>query len=185
MSQNHANSYYEPHGRWWHCSALIDGKLIIYGGNQLGTCADGHIDLNAVYQFDIATEKWKQLLTSGTPPQAFRGVVCTAVKSFVYFFGGDEAGRNFSNELYCLDTSARKWSQLTPVNPESSPMAKSWASIVTHTDSILVTFGGFGILPVSIHRGVQYVQHPFSGRFGNVGWTNELVCYHIEQSKFA
>ena len=53
--------YNEPQGRFWHWSAIVDGKQYTYGGH----CgAGGSPTLTEVNIFDPTTELWQQTPTS-------------------------------------------------------------------------------------------------------------------------
>ena len=168
---------YEPKPRWGHCSALVEGKWMSYGGH-FGADGGFASPPTSVDQFDISTESWEQLSTTGTPPPGVFGAACAAVGSKLHHFGGTD-GKHVYTELHCLDTKTREWSRITPNNPEASPMLKADMA-VTSFKSLIVFIGGFGDIPTNRQEGVQYVAHP--EREGE-GWTNEVVCYDTEQSE--
>ena len=168
---------YEPKPRWGHCSALVEGKWISYGGH-FG--ADGGLadPPTSVDVFDVSNEIWEKVSTTGTPPPGVFGAACTAVGSKLYHFGGNDGNQNY-NVLHCLDTKTKVWSSITPNNPEASPMMKH-SMAVTSYKKLVVFIGGYGEIPTNCHQDVHYVDDP--DREGG-GWTNEVVCYDTEQSE--
>ena len=169
---------YEPKPRYAHCCALVEGKWISYGGH-FG--ADGGVadPPTSVDVFDVNSEVWEKVFTIGSPPPGVLGAACTAVGSKLYHFGGAD-GNQFYNVLHCLDMKTKVWSSITPNNPEASPMMKSNMAVTSYK-KLIVFIGGYGDIPTNRHQDVHYVAHPDSE---DQCWTNEVVCYDIEQSEY-
>ena len=168
--------HYKPKPRYGHCSALVEGKWITYGGvGADGGLADPPTTIDV---FDPDREEWIQMITSGTPPSGVAGAACVAVGPLLYHIGGMDKGCYY-NTVHCLDTTTMEWRELQPANPQAAPMKKSGLAVISY-GNIIVTVGGFGDLPTNRHPGVEYVPRP--EREG-VGWTNEVVCYDTEQSE--
>ena len=167
---------YEPKPRFGHCSALVEGKWITYGG----VGADGGpADLpTSIDVFDPDREEWTQMTTSGTPPSGVGTAVCVAVGPLLYHIGGEGEG-GCCNTIHCLDTTTMEWRELQPANPQAAPMKKAGLAGISY-GNIIITVGGLGDLPTNHHPGVKYVQHTKSE---DRGWTNEVVCYDTEQSE--
>ena len=166
---------YEPEPRFGHCSALVEGKWITYGG--IGA-DDGPVDPTSIDVFDPDREEWTQMTTSGTPPSGVGAAACVAVGPLLYHIGGEGKGGNY-NTVHCLDTTTMEWRELQPANPQAAPMKKYGLAGISY-GSIIVTVGGLGDLPTNHHPGVEYVPHPESE---GEGCTNEVVCYDTEQSE--
>ena len=168
---------YEPKPRFAHCSALVEGKWIIYGGHfgADGGSADPPTSVNV---FDPDREEWTQMTTSGTQPSGFVSAACVAVGPLLYHIGGVGEGGCY-NTVHCLDTTTMEWRELQPANPQAAPMKKAGLAGISY-GNIIVTVGGAGELPTNRHPGVEYVPHPESE---GEGWTNEVVCYDTEQSE--
>ena len=167
---------YEPKPRFAHCSALVEGKWISYGGH-FGVDGGAADPPTSVDVFDVNSEKWEQVSTSGTPPPGVYGAACTAVGSKLYHFGGNDGKQNY-NELHCLDMKTKVWSSITPNNPEASPMIKSNMAVTSYKKLILY-IGGYGDIPTDRHQDVHYTDPDSKGE----GWTIEVVCYDTEQSE--
>ena len=165
---------HEPLARFWHCSVLIEGKLYTYGG-RYGVAGTPATPPTVIEVLDLATDRWQQQHTLGTPPPGFIGVACVAVGMHLYTFGGYNTG-NYFNTIHDLNTRTLTWSEVQPINPGEAPMAKCGAAMICYAGKILVTFGGYGVLPSPLlcHPGAQYIS---SKKFGRYGWTNELCCF--------
>ena len=169
------DSRYEPKPRWGHCSVLVEGKWITYGGDfgADGGYADPPTSVDV---FDPDREEWTQMTTSGTPPSGVAAAACVAVGPLLYHIGGEDMDNNYIT-VHCLDTTTKKWRELQPVNPQEAPMKKSGLAGISY-GNIIVTVGGLGDLPTNRHPGVEYVPER-----EDEGWTNEVVCYDTEQSE--
>ena len=174
---------YEPDARYSHSMSLVSdtGKWIMYGGYL----KDGkylYVQLNpsVIEEFNVATRRWKQHIINGRPPLAAVGVATASIGCNIYCFGGSNSHGQWFNTLYCLDTMFNTSSQLMPQNGRLSPMAKHRAVMITY-GSMLVIYGGYGPLPSIRYPNVQYDEHQV---YKGLCWTNELVCYDIEQSKY-
>ena len=166
--------HYEPEPRYGHCSALVEGKWITYGGvGADGGFADPPTSIDV---FDPDREEWTQMTTSGTPPSGVGSAACVAVGPLLYHIGGADEEVCY-NTVHCLDTTTMEWRELHPANPQAAPMKKSGLAGISY-GSIIVTVGGRGELPINCHPGVEYVPRPESE---GEGWTNEVVCYDTEQ----
>ena len=95
---------YEPKPQFWHCSALVEGKWITYGG-YFGSSVDPP---TSVEVFDPDSEEWTQMTTSGTPPSGIFGAACVAVGPVLYHVCGHDGDNNY-NTIYCLDTTVMEW----------------------------------------------------------------------------
>ena len=169
--------HYQPKPRFGHCSTLVEGQWITYGGH-FG--ADGIADPPAsVDLYDVKNESWQQMSTSGTPPPGVVFAGIAAVKNKLYNIGGID-GRVYFNDIYCLDVKECSWIKLHPKNPEAAPMMKAGMVVISY-QKMIISVGGYGCLPSVKHEGIQYTAHP--DREG-LGWTNEVVCYDTEQSEY-
>ena len=179
---NNLDTLYEPDARYSHCSSLVAdaGKWIMYGGYL----KDGNhlyplLSPEFIEEFNITTRRWKQQKIADTPSLPTIGVATASIGYNVYCFGGSNGRGKWFNELYCLDTVMKMRFKLTPKNQRFSPMAKHRAVMVTYGNMLMI-HGGYGPLPTIRHPNVQYEEHQI---YKGMCWTNELVCYDIEQSK--
>ena len=166
----------EPQGRLWHCSAIVDGKQYTYGGH-FG--AGESPPLSTLEMFDLVTEQWQQIQTTGEAPPGHIAASCAAVATYIYHFGGYDLS-NYYNSVHCLEISKLMWIAVPLANNQDTPMLKSDAAMLVYSDNLIVA-GGYGLLP-EISDPDKYVSDPdpeYEGR----GWTNEVHCFHIDSSE--
>ena len=78
--------HYEPEPQYLHCSTLVEGKWITYGGfGDDGDFADPPTSIDV---FDPDRKEWTQMTTSGTPPSGVGSAACVAVGPLLYHIGG-------------------------------------------------------------------------------------------------
>ena len=167
-------SQHEPVGRWSHCSAIVDGKQYTYGGH-FG--AGGSPPLSTVEIFNLVTEQWQQMTTTGEMPPGQIGASCAAVATSVYYFGGRDED-NIYNTLHCLEINKLIWRATPAVNPHEAPMLKMNAAMLVYGNTLIIS-GGYGVLPQNPNPN-KYIPDP--DRKGE-GWTNELHCFHVDSSE--
>ena len=166
--------HYEPQGRLWHCSAIVDGKQYTYGGY----CGAGKTPtLTAVDVFDPETQLWQQTPTSGQPPPGFLWGSCAVNGAHLYHFGGYD-GSNYYNTIHCLNMEDLSWSAATATHTQGAPMHKSFAGMLGYANNLVIT-GGHGVL-TELSDPDKFVPHP---RYEGQGWTNEIHCFQVDSSE--
>ena len=166
----------EPQGRYWHCSAIVDGKQYTYGGH----CgAGGTPTLTAVHVFNNVTELWQETPTSGEPPPGFCLASWASIGPNIYHFGGLGSGR-YHNTIHQFDTRVLRWNPLTATNTEEAPAAKCNAGMISYREKLLVISGGYVELTDQSVPGREYVPDP---DHEGEGWTNEVHCFHVDSSE--
>ena len=167
---------YEPTARFGHCTAVVNGRLLMYGG----TDSDGEIPdepPSVVEIFEDGT--WKSMLTTGELPERYAGLTSTAIADTLLTFAGVSKEGSFSNKLFALRTVSLEWNELHPVNPDEAPSAKMLSAIIAFGRNILCSFGGNGPLPTSPYPGAEYVADERDD--DGEGWNNELACYDLSK----
>ena len=172
-----SQQHYEPQGRFNHCSGIVDGKQYTYGGH----CGAGGVPtLTAVDIFDLKTELWQQTPTSGEPPQGFYEGSCAVIGAHLFHFGGqDESGRLY-NTIHQFDTRVLRWNPVNATNIQEGPAAKFNAGMLSYSDNLLVTSGGYGYAQDKHLPGREYVPDPDHQGYE---WTNEVHCFHVDSSE--
>lgn len=86
---------------------VIGDKFYLYGGHGN---APGYSNtyLPSLYEYDVATNKWKQLTSAPNPRMGHSAVV---MNGLMYVFGGTR-GAGYYNDLYVYDPATDKWTQL-------------------------------------------------------------------------
>lgn len=163
-------------------AAAVDGKLYTYRGFLQSYQGEDTVPYPTHCEvFDGAALQWRDVATreSCTSPSAMRGIAITTIGSKLYMYGGFGGG-TFSDELYELDTVSMKLSKLTPQNPSSGPIKKSYSGLISLRGEVLCCFGGYGIPRVGLPQdGSEFTPKALSK--GGVGWCNELHCYCLKE----
>ena len=166
----------EPQGRFFHCSAIVDGKQYTYGG-YCG--AGGSPTLTTVNIFNNEAELWQETPTSGEPPPGFCLASCATIGPNIYHFGGLGSGGLY-NTIHQFDTRILRWNQLTATNTVEAPAAKGGAGMLSYHGNLLVLSGGKIYSPNKHLPGREYVPDP---DHEGEGWTNEVHCFHVDSSE--
>jgi len=134
----------QPQGRYWHTAALLDGKLVVFGGFT------GTKSLNDVHLLDTEAMLWSTPLMHGTPPPAIANHSCTVVGSRIYIFGGmtvapNDQGESFikySSDVHVLDCENVTWERLR--RRGSQPSSRAYHEAVLVGEYVLVLGGWSG-----------------------------------------
>ena len=133
----------EPQGRFWHCSAIVDGKQYTYGGY----CGTGGLPtLTTVNIFNNETERWQQTPTSGKTPPGFWLASCASIGLNIYHFGGYDVSGGIYNTIHQFDTRVLRWNPVTATNPKEGPITKYNPGMISYREKLLVISGGYGEL---------------------------------------
>lgn len=87
-----------------HCTCLINGHLIIFGGID-----EKRIKHNELYDYDILSKQWKLILPNGTnpPPRTFHNMIYD--NGYIRIFGGYGSTNKYLNDLYELKVDESKF----------------------------------------------------------------------------
>ena len=98
--------------------------------------------------YHLATGRWEQKPTTGTPPLGVWGYASAAVENTIFYYGGycnhDDC---YHNSLYSFNVDTFKWEELSPTTPHHGPMMKSLCDMVAvqlDGENYLVVIGGRG-----------------------------------------
>jgi hypothetical protein len=112
-----------------------DRKMYMFGG--IAQTGEVFADL---WEFDMATLSWKQLITTGTGPNARRQGSMVAVNgTSIAFYGGKLSDRTYSSDLYVLDIESKQWTLQMPSGGPPPAIERSRAIFL---DSKRVLFTG-------------------------------------------
>eukprot|EP00727_Mastigamoeba_balamuthi_P006838 m51a1_g2775 hypothetical protein (542) ;mRNA; f:1037000-1039273 len=124
-----------PSERAAHGSAVVDGKLYVFGGD-----AGKGVYYNDVYVFDPKTDKWTMLAVKGQTPTPRGWCSLCAVGNRLYVLFGTN-GNDVYNDVYYLDLDTNTWVKPTITGPEPHPRHSQGACA---KGNCIYVFGGVG-----------------------------------------
>lgn len=124
------------------CVACGCGSTVfVFGGVIQGDAGAEPQETNELLSFDVASEKWQKVKTTGTPPPARAASSLVAVGNKLYLFGGLSHMFGWFDDLFMFDTESGKWSALDSTG--NKPRARDKLQAVAIGTNIYY-FGGFG-----------------------------------------
>ncbi|KAG7605329.1 Nitrile-specifier protein 5 [Arabidopsis thaliana] len=108
---------------------VVEGRIwVLFGfdGNELGD----------IHCFDLASEQWKAVETTGDVPAARSVFPAVSYGKYIVIYGGEEephelmhmgAGK-MSGEVYQLDTETLVWERIVCGNEEEKPSQRGWCA---------------------------------------------------------
>lgn len=175
----------EPPPGLGHFSAVVNGKVWMWGGHTSSPTEILSPIANTVHIFDPEEEKWQSLMTDGKQPSTLYYGTCTSVGGSMYIYGGQEEFSNsdiFTNSLYKLDLDATKTPNQTTWThiDQDGPMKSAGCGMVSYENK-LVLFGGYGNSPNSSNSSDQYLKS-YKSRDGCT-WANHLHIFDLEKGE--
>ncbi len=163
----------EPLPRYRHFSGAIGRKVWIYGGQFDKDNAELP---TTVHLFDVASEKWREAITSGEhPPQSlWDGASCTSPENHIYLCSS-RAGSDYHGCLYKY--SNPEWTLLSTSGGKDAPILKRACGMIYNQDRIIL-FGGLGARPT----GPTQPGADYEGYVKEV-FTNELHLFDCRKSE--
>ena len=128
----------------------------------------------------LATGRWEQKPTTGTPPLGVKGYAAAAIGNEIFYYGGYCNHDNcFHNSLHSFNVVTFNWKELSPTTPHhDGPMMKCRCGMVAvqlDGEDYLVVIGGLG--PSS---GAQY---PSESGYGTKSF-NEIHYYKFSSGQY-
>jgi N-acetylneuraminic acid mutarotase len=122
-------------------------RMIVFGGRYRAGASGAYTNYNDVWSFDLATERWEQLMPMGDAPAARANAAATydAERDVVLLFGGNTStnGASFTprNDVWALDLEAPAWRRITTTG--TAPSTRLFHA-VTVAGGALMVYGGGG-----------------------------------------
>eukprot|EP00403_Amphidinium_massartii_P044184 CAMPEP_0178456924 /NCGR_PEP_ID=MMETSP0689_2-20121128/46746_1 /TAXON_ID=160604 /ORGANISM="Amphidinium massartii, Strain CS-259" /LENGTH=777 /DNA_ID=CAMNT_0020083147 /DNA_START=45 /DNA_END=2376 /DNA_ORIENTATION=- len=121
--------------RTGHAVVNEDGVFYLFGGT------DGAARQSDVHGYNVETNLWQEIKSSGRPPPARSGAQACVWNGSVYFFGGyTKKDGDYFNDVYKYDLTACTWAPVHTLG--EVPQKRTDHSVCLFRDSLLV-FGGF------------------------------------------
>mmetsp|Transcript_32372 Transcript_32372/g.31673 ORF Transcript_32372/g.31673 Transcript_32372/m.31673 type:complete len:190 (+) Transcript_32372:330-899(+) len=99
-------SHIKPLPRSGHSAVVRENCLVIYGGKD-----DSHNKLNDIWEFNLLTHRWNQLIPSitGYTPLSRSGHTACLYEDLMIVFGGIHEITREMEDLFFLDFKRNKW----------------------------------------------------------------------------
>ena len=174
-------SFNEPEERYLSCAAALDDRVFMYRGYLKSYQSKPRVSPPSRCEvFNSKSLKWEKRYTKGPNPNAWQSSSIAVIEHRMFFYGG-WSGRNYTNELFEVDTRAvpMTWLQHKSKNPKKGPRKKEGCGFVSLPGGEeLCVFAGYGV-PVGSDPPGTTILKDDKYRDGR-GWTNELHCYHLK-----
>ena len=164
----------EPSPRWGHCSALVDGKLYLWGGRTREFSKEKSTLTSTLHVFDPFVESWETKSTTGPPPPGVYSGASASAGHHIYQYGGHD-GSAHHGTFHCLDTTTLQWTEL----PSGDATEKSGCGMTICGDK-LILFGGFGVASGPTQAGAEFIK---ADRFSVYGRTNEFHVFDLKEGE--
>lgn len=130
----------QPPGRDGHVAALVEDRMVIYGGSTEKKL------IGAFNALNMKTFVWEELDVEGDDPQPRESMGLAVSKSTLYIFGGNVAspgeGDTYTNDFFRIEVRGRKArsTRISPLGPV--PCARLSHSLTFLKPNCLALFGG-------------------------------------------
>ena len=175
--------------RRYHSTVKVGDYLYMWGGRQRGLpevhdSEEKKSMLSVMEVCDIATGRWEQRPTTGTPPLGVIGYASAAIGNKIYYYGGycNHVGC-FHNSLHSFNVDTFNWEELSPTTPHHGPMMKGSCGMIAvqlDGENYLVVIGGDG--PPSntpTQAGAQYSDTTYGRKR-----CNEIHNYKLSSGQY-
>ena len=128
------DKFSEPSRRVSHVSALVDGKVFLWGGDTEGT------EDTACYHFDPITESWSLSDCIGPTPPGLQDAACASAGHHLYVYGGEDKENHYYSSLHQLDLRTNTWRTIS--SDHDGPRRKVGCGLTVYDSSSNLLIGG-------------------------------------------
>ena len=126
------DKFSEPSPRHGHVSALVDGKVYVWGGYTEGT-------EDATYHFDPLSESWSQSDCIGPTPRGLDSAACASAGHHLYVYGGCDKQSRLYSSLHQLDLRTNTWKTIS--SDHDGPRRKQGCRMLALSSHLLLIGG--------------------------------------------
>jgi hypothetical protein len=127
-----------PSVREAHAMASLGaGQVLLFGGDDGAKAANGE-----TWFFDLSDTTWYQVVPDSgdtTPSARYEHAMASLGDGQVLLFGGNDGAKALNGETWLFDISDSSW---TPVDPDTTPIARSGHAMAYLDDGKVLLFGG-------------------------------------------
>ena len=144
---------YQPVERSYHSTIKVEDHLYMWGGWQPGLpgvhdSEEKRAMCSVMEVCHLASGRWEQKPTTGTPPLGVRGYAAAAIGNEIFYYGGwcGHPGC-MHNSLFSFNVNTFNWKELSPTSPHHGPRMKYLCDMVAvqlDGEDYLVVIGGTG-----------------------------------------
>ena len=164
----------EPEERWSHESAVVDGRLYLFGGWN----GAEYFNRNEIWIMNLrvgrSRRKWRRRMARGrlVPPPC-EGARCIVIDKKIYSYGGEKANGSYLGLVYRLDPKKLEWIEVaTPVGGKK-PAPRAFCCLCA-IGSRMIMFGGKSERIPSGQLQPEATQDA-------EGWNNEIYEFKFEE----
>ena len=173
-----AQSLYEPDPRYDPSSAVINGKLCVWGGKAVAS--------TSLQVYHPYLESWRQLSTQGPRLPGLYGGASAHSENYLYIYGGQDDNFSRSGCLHKLDIETSTWILLA-IHSADAPMKKVACEMIVY-ENLVIVIGGHGIRNGLIQPGSMWRKERNTDDDENPntkGSTNEMHKYDLSEGEGA
>ena len=104
------DKFSEPCPRDAHVSALVDGKVCVWGGRTRYRPAQDPATINC---FQPLSESWSQSDFIGPTPSGLESAACASAGHHLYVYGGCDEEGGYCSSLHQLDLRTNTWRMIS------------------------------------------------------------------------
>ena len=175
--------------RYWHSTIKIGDYLYMWGGLQPGLpkvhdSEEKRAMCSVMEVCHLASGKWEQKPTTGTPPLGVIGYAAAAIGNEIFYYGGYcGCYPCYHNSLFSFNVDTFNWKELSPTTPHHGPWMKWLCDMVAvqlDGEDYLVVIGGYGSSDNNTPKqpGAQY-----TALYGGSDRCNEIHYYKLSSGQ--
>ncbi|ELU10621.1 hypothetical protein CAPTEDRAFT_215154 [Capitella teleta] len=180
---------FQPTPQAGHTAVCFGDTVVVWGGYTVTVTmhnyhTERYIDPEKLSVYDVETDSWRRVPTTGKAPPAKSGASAVAVGRHMYIVGGNSAVTHNANHTYCLDFPRRTWKYIPTGDPGENPSVRDKFSAWHYNNKIYI-FGGYGpSLDDYLYEHGRYVVDESMDSIDR-GWNNQLLALDLDTHRWS